>query len=70
MNGNKKIHWAGGLMVPTGRMLPGWSCCGSGEFAEKVAREGNQTRVVEDVTCKKCQALLVKVGMEDVDYYD
>lgn len=52
-------------MLAKGRMLPGWPCCCSGMAAEKIVEAGDQTRVIEEVTCQKCQALLVRGGLLD-----
>lgn len=35
-------------------MLAGWPVCGTGDFAYKVVREGNHTRDLKLITCKKC----------------
>ena len=47
----KAIHYSGDG-VP--HMLAGWPVCGSGDFAFKVRKEGNQTADVDAVTCKRC----------------
>lgn len=61
----RKVHWAGGLRLPKARMLAGWACCCSGRSAEKIRAEGNQTKVIEEVTCKKCRENMVKAGLVD-----
>ncbi len=51
MSNLKVIHYCG---MGINYMLAGWPVCGSGEFAIRVKREGNQTDEINSVTCKKC----------------
>jgi hypothetical protein len=60
----EKVHWAGGLRLPKQRMLRGWPCCCSGERAEVIRQFGlMNAHEPEQVTCKRCQALLRKAGL-------
>lgn len=47
----KAIHYCG---HGVDYMLAGWPVCGSGDFAFKVRANGNQTRDINAVTCKRC----------------
>lgn len=56
----RKIHYSG---EGVDYMLPGWPCCGSGEFAFQVRRDGNHTRDVNAVTCGKCLKKMIGTGV-------
>lgn len=62
---SKRVHWAGGVSLPKAKMLKGWPCCCSGITAMQIKEEGNQTRDLEKVTCKKCLRSLERAGVVD-----
>lgn len=59
----EKVHWSGGIELPGEKRLRGWACCCSGRRAEHIRQYGlMNAHEPEQVTCKKCQALLRKAG--------
>lgn len=52
-----KMHYCGELYMKTGHRAAGWPVCKSGDAAYKVRDQGNQTTVIEMVTCKRCLSL-------------
>ena len=59
-----KCHYSGGVRYVVGNRsiesLAGWPACGSGDFARDLAREGDQSDDIADVTCKRCLVAYAK----------
>jgi len=54
------MHWEGGIRYARGTRLPGWPCCCSGDRAERIAADKQQTARAEDVTCRACLRLMAQ----------
>jgi hypothetical protein len=52
-----KTHYCGELYLTNGHRAAGWPVCKSGDGAYKVQRQGNLTREIDAVTCRRCLAL-------------
>lgn len=52
------VHFSGGVRKKALEILPGWPCCKSGNAAERVRFDGNQTDDANDVTCRVCLRIM------------
>lgn len=64
----QKIHYAGDLKwkLADGRTCQvrgGYAACCSGELAFTIKRDGNNTREVRDVTCRRCIRVMTNAGV-------
>jgi hypothetical protein len=56
----KKIHYAGAVNTPRMKILPGWAACCSGDKADRIRANGNNTMNPKDVTCAACRRIMAK----------
>jgi hypothetical protein len=64
----ERIHWSGGAKIITrtriDNRLKGWPCCCSGAAAYRIKYRGMMNgRDPQEVTCRSCRKVLVKVGL-------
>jgi hypothetical protein len=62
-----KIHYAGALRIrkPDGVLVlisAGWAACLTGPATQAVRQRGNLTHERDDVTCKRCRALMLQAA--------